>query len=216
MGKCVLPPPCAKHVCFTTKLNSQPVPAGSAIWLSAAFVPRFPSSSGPTGVTFVNSQITIGSASASAPDAYVELISGAPSGGSVSYVSGQWQATVPLGQQVSFLSAASVTVPSGSKYSGAQVTWCGDLTAPGEVDVAIAAAVYSTCNHSSARPQGCDAGRYRAGAPTGCAPNLKPGGTGNGNGDCSGSFSSITPVCKTSGCSKPKDNSGTSGYAGSS
>ena len=212
-GKCVLPPPCAKRVCTTTRFNEKTVPVGSTIWLSAAFTARF-SSSGPAGVAVVNSQVTIDSISSAAPDSYVELVPGTASPGTVEYVSGRWQSTVPAGSQNTFLSAVGVKVPQGKGCEKAYVTWCGDITAPGEIDVSIAAAVYSSCSYLSARPQATDSRQYKAGAPVGCASQLKPGGTGYGNGDCTGSSSPAYPICKSGGCSKPRDNSGYNGYSG--
>ena len=213
-GRCVLPPPCAQRVCVSTQFNDNTVAAGATLWLSAAFTPRFALGGGPAGVSVTNAQVTIGAVTKLAPDAYVELIAGAPAAGAVSYVNNQWQATVPLGQQTSFLSAVGVTVPAGLNCRNARVTWCGDITAPGQIDASVAAAVYSSCPYASAQPQAVDAGKYKAGAPVGCATSLKPGGTGRGNGDFCGVPSWPVPVCRGGGCSKPRDNSGASGYGG--
>ena len=211
----MLPEPCAKRVCVSHKFNEKTVPAGSIIWLSAAFSATFSDrSESPAGVSLTNSHITIGGVTSSAPDSYVKLSSSAPAEGSVSFVEGQWQSSVPLDDQDSFLGAVAVKVPPGAKCSGASVTWCGDLTAPGEVDVAIAAAVYSSCPYGSARPQGVDSRHNNAGTPVGCAANLKPGGTGEGKSNGSGDFSEKHPACKSGGCSKPRENSGHNGYAG--
>ena len=215
-GKCVLPPPCAKRVCVTTRFNEKKVPAGSTIWLSAAFTPRFSIGKDPVGVAVVNSQVTIDSIASAAPDSYVELVPGAAAPGTVGFVNGAWQASLPTGGQSVFLSAVGVTVPPSARCSNAQVTWCGDITAPGQIDASVAAAVYSApgCAHADARPQGSDAGKFKAGAPVGCANRLRPGGTGHGNGDCTGDRSPAYPVCRSGGCSKPSDNSGHHGYAG--
>ena len=215
-GKCVLPPPCAKRVCVTTKFNEKTVPAGSSIWLSASFTPRFSVGNDPVGVAVVNTQITVDSIARSAPDSYVELVPGTAAPGTVKFVDGQWQATLPAGVQNGFLSAVSATVPANSHCSNSQVTWCGDITAPGQIDAAIAAAVYSSpgCSHVDAKPQGTDAGKFKAGAPVGCANRLRPGGTGYGDGDCTGQRSPAYSVCRSGGCSKPDDNSGHQGYDG--
>ena len=174
--------------------------AGSAIWLSAAFTPRFSISSSPAGVAVVNTQITIDGLTSAAPDSYVDLVPGSAAPGSISYVNDQWQGSVPASASRAFLSAVSVTVPQGKRCSGAVISPHHVTLAPGQIDVSVAAAVYSS--------------KYKAGAPTGCASKLKPGGTGRGNGDCTGSASDAYPICKSSGCSKPKDNSGWAGYPG--
>ena len=197
-GTCQIPPPCAKNVCFSTKFNSQSVPAGSSVWLSAAFKPKFGGSY--AGVAFTNSKVTINGAASSTtpPNSYVELSSGLQSCSTAQLVGNTWQAVAPLpGSGSTFLSAVSIPVPSGSNYAGASVTWCGDVTAPGEIDVQIAAAVYTSCPEAQAYPEACETQtKYHAGVPTGCLNNLTPGGTGGGGSNFSGSLSATYPVCR--------------------
>jgi hypothetical protein len=98
-----------------------------------------------------------------------------------------------------FFSAVSIPVPAGSNYANAAITWCGDVTAPGEVDVQIAAAVYTSCSNANAAPEACETHtQYHAGVPTGCLNNLVPGGTGGGGSNFSGSLSATYAVCKAS------------------
>lgn len=97
------------------------------------------------------------------------------------------------------MAAVSVPVPAGTDYANAQVTWCGDVTAPGESDVQIAAAVYTSCDESMAYPEACETHtNYHAGVPTGCLSKLVPGGTGGGGSSFSGSLSATYAVCKAS------------------
>jgi hypothetical protein len=113
-------------------------------------------------------------------------------------VNGEWQTVAPLpGSGNTFLSAVSIVVPSGVNYANAQVVWCGDITAPGEVDVQISAAVYTSCSEKTASPEACETHtKYHAGVPTGCLNNLVAGGTGGGGSNYSGSLSATYPVCK--------------------
>jgi len=113
-------------------------------------------------------------------------------------VSGKWQATAPLpGSGNTFLSAVSVPVPNGVNWGGADVTWCGSVSAPGEIDVQIAAAVYTSCSESNAMPEACETHtNYHAGVPTGCLNSLVAGGTGGGGSNFSGSLSATYAVCK--------------------
>ena len=74
---------------------------------------------------------------------------------------------------------------------------CGDVVAPGEIDVQIAAAVYTQCSNESAMPEACETHtQYHAGVPTGCLNYLVAGGTGGGGSNYSGSLSATYPVCK--------------------
>ena len=197
-GYCQIPPPCAKNVCFSTHFNSQSVPAGEVVWLSAAFKPKFAGSF--SGVAFTNSRVTINGALSSTipPDSYVELNSGLQTCGTAQYVGGTWETVAPLpGSGNTFLSAVSITVPSGQDYANAQVTWCGDVSAPGEIDVQIAAATYTSCSDAEAYPEACETQtKYHAGVPTGCLNKLTAGGTGGGGSNYSGSLSATYPVCK--------------------
>jgi hypothetical protein len=82
-------------------------------------------------------------------------------------------------------------------YANAKVSWCGDVTAPGEIDVQIAAAIYTSCSLDTASPEACETHtNYHAGVPTGCLNNLIAGGTGGGGSNFSGSLSATYAVCK--------------------
>jgi hypothetical protein len=113
-------------------------------------------------------------------------------------MNGVWKTTAPLpGSGNTFLSAVGVPVPNGMNWKGASVTWCGDVSAPGEVDVQIAAAVYTSCSMDTAKPESCESQtKYHAGVPTGCVQNLVAGGTGGGGSNFSGSLSATYAVCK--------------------
>jgi len=192
------PPPCGPQACFSTKFNSQPVPSGDVIWLSAAFKPKF--QGGSATVSFTNSHVTINGVSvSSSPDSFIQLDSTLQSCGTANFVSGAWHATAPLpGSGSTFLSAVSIPVPPGVNYANAEVKWCGDVAAPGEIDVQIAAAVYTSCSEATANPEACETHtNYHAGVPTGCLNNLVPGGTGGGGSNYSGSLSATYAVCRT-------------------
>ena len=166
------------------------------IWLSAVFKPKFSGSSAT--VSFTGSEVTINGATFPVPNSIINLESSLQTCGTAAFVSGEWQATAPLpGSGNTFLSAVSVPVPSGVNWANAQVTWCGSVSAPGEIDVQIAVAVYASCSESNASPEACETHtNYHAGVPTGCLNNLVPGGTGGGGSNYSGSLSATYPVCK--------------------
>lgn len=191
-------PPCGPQVCFSTKFNSQTVPSGDVIWLSAAFKPKFSGTSGT--VSFTNSHITINDVAVSPtpPDSFIMLLSGLQSCSTTQFVNGKWNTTAPLpGSGNTFFSAVSIPVPTGVNWASASVTWCGDVRAPGEVDVQIAAAIYTSCPMDSANPESCETHtNYHAGVPTGCLSKLVPGGTGGGGSNYSGSLSATYAVCK--------------------
>jgi len=125
------------------------------IWLSAVFKPKFGGSSAT--VLFTGSSVTIAGDKFSVPDSNITLSSSLQTCGTAAFVGGEWEASAPLpGSGNTFLSAVSVPVPSGVNWANAQVMWCGDVFAPGEIDVQIAAAVYTSCSMSSASPEACE------------------------------------------------------------
>lgn len=197
-GTCELPPPCAKNTCFTTHFNSQAVQAPSSIVLIASFKPKFSGSA--AAVSFTNSYVSFNGVASSVtpPNSYIELSAGQQSCSTANYVNGQYETTAPLpGSGNTFLDFVSVPVPAGTNYANAQLTWCGDINAPGEIDVQISAAVYSSCPQSSAAPEACETHtQYHAGVPTGCLGNLMAGGTGGGGSNYGGSQSATYEVCK--------------------
>ena len=84
-------------------------------------------------------------------------------------------------------------------YANAQLQWCGDVTAPGEIDVQIVAAVYTSCSEEIANPKACETQtNYHVGVPAGCLNKSVPGGTEGGGSNFQGGLSATYPVCKTS------------------
>jgi hypothetical protein len=70
-GHCQPPPPCVTDVCFSTHFNSQSVPSGSVVWLSAVFKPKFTGTL--SGVSFTDSSVTINNiqVSPAPPNSYI-------------------------------------------------------------------------------------------------------------------------------------------------
>jgi len=132
------------------------------------------------------------------PDSFIELDRSLQTCDTADYLAGTWQSTAPLpGSGNTFLSAVSIPVPSNSSYASAEVTWCGLITAPGEVKVQIAAAVYTSCSNEDASPEACETHtNFHAGVPTGCLANLIAGGTGGGGSNYQGSLSATYSVCR--------------------
>jgi hypothetical protein len=166
------------------------------VWLSAVFQPKFSGTNAT--VSFTDSVVTINGAQFSAPNSYIQLESSLQTCGTSQFTDGEWQTVAPLpGSGNTFLSAISIPVPSGVNWANAEVTWCGDVTAPGEIQVQIAAAVYTSCSETAANPEACETHtNYHAGVPTGCLNNLVAGGTGGGGSNYSGSLSATYPVCQ--------------------
>jgi hypothetical protein len=126
-------PLCSKRMLFNA-VQQPSSPPGDVVWLSAAFKPKFSGTSAT--VSFTSSTVTINGATFPVPDSFIQLTSSLQTCGTAEFVSGEWQAAAPLpGSGNTFLSAVSVTVPSGANWANAQVTWCGSVTAPGEIDV---------------------------------------------------------------------------------
>lgn len=197
-GKCQIPPPCAVDTCFETQFNSQSVPAGTDIFLIASFKPKFSGSF--VGVAFTNATVSLnGVKVAAAPNSYVELESSLTSCSTAKYTNNEWQTIAPLpGSGNTFLSAVSIPVPNGKNYKNAKVSWCGNIEAPGEIDVQISAAIYSSCTENEAAPEACETHtKYHAGVPTGCPSKLQPGGTGGGGSNYGGSQSARYAVWKS-------------------
>jgi len=169
------------------------------VWLSAVFKPKFSGTS--AAVSFTHSHVTINGVQVSTapPDSFVQLSSSLQTCGTVNFTGGTWQTAAPLpGSGNTFLSAVSIPVPAGTNWANAQVSWCGDVTAPGEIDVQIAAAIYTSCSEASANPEACETHtNYHAGVPTSCLNNLVAGGTGGGGSNFSGSLSATYAVCKS-------------------
>ena len=168
------------------------------MWLSAAFKPKFSGSFATVGL--VNSRVSINglAVSPTSPDSLIQLDANLQTCGTASLAAnGNWQATAPLpGSGNTFLSAVAIPVPAGTNWAKAKVTWCGDIIAPGQVAVQIAAAIYTSCDQRTAFPEACETHTsYHAGVPTGCLARLVPGGTGGGGSNWSGSLSATYTAC---------------------
>ncbi|KAK3899980.1 hypothetical protein C8A05DRAFT_36395 [Staphylotrichum tortipilum] len=196
------PPACATNVCFSTQFNSQPIPAGATVWLSAAFKPKFGTTAGSTAtVGFVNTRVLINGlpVSPAPPHSFISLDASLQTCSVAALTpSNTWQTTAPLpGSGNTFFSAVGIPVPAGSSWAKAKVSWCGDIVAPGQIAVQIAAAVYNpACEMGVANPEACETHTgYHAGVPTGCLGGLVAGGTGGGGSNWSGSLSSTFTAC---------------------